>query len=89
MGPSVLARAVKTKALRKRAGGSSKWEGLHLMGGDEVDARALALETLRFCLREEGGRASEWYNDDAQLGASIGAACSARQACAAWPWHSG
>ena len=85
MGPSVLARAVKTKALRKRAGGSSKWEGLHLMGGDEVDARALALETLRFCLREEGGRASEWYNDDAQLGASIGAACSARQACAAWP----
>jgi hypothetical protein len=55
------------------------------LAGDAVDARALALDALRFCLRDEAGRAAEWYNDDRQLGASIGAACSVRQACAAWP----
>ena len=80
-----MAKEAKRKALRKRAGGTSKWEGLQAMGGTAFDARALALESLRFCLREEAGRAAEWYNDDVQLGASIGAACSVRQACAAWP----
>ena len=72
---------LKTKAVGRLA--ALQVGGLHLMGGDGW-TRVPSLETLRFCLREEN-RASEWYNDDAQLGASIGAACSARQACSAWP----
>ncbi|KAL1496781.1 hypothetical protein AB1Y20_014369 [Prymnesium parvum] len=76
-------------AQRMRHGArTARWDALQRLcagGAAPVGARQLALASLRLLLHEESSREAEYYNDDAQLGASIGAACRARQALASWP----